>query len=539
MNPFANGFSLDLVLDMLRRRLWLAITLFSVAVTAVVSPAVFLPNIYKATALILVEGQQVPQDYVRSTVTMGVERRLQIISQEILSRSRLGQLVEQFKLYQDLNKQKAPEDAIATAMRRDIGIQITGRGSGIGNDTVVFEVSYTNQDPQTVMQVANTLASFYIEENLKVREAQALGTSEFLRAELEEVKKQLEAQEQQVVAYKIKHMGELPEQLNANLSTLSVLQKQLEIVSDNLTRARERRNVLMQMSEMDAALTSLGFSTPQGAGDARLGTLSLGTLKRQLAELKLRFSDKHPDVIRLKQQISALEAEAKNQAQPEITQPTDTSLSLAVPKRSSAEIEQATADAEIKGLNDDLVKVQRDISVYKQRIENTPQRDQELTSISRDYNATRELYASLLKRLDEAKLSDSLEERQKAERFRLLEPAVYPKEPVGPNRVKFFFMGFALGLGAAMAGVLLWEFLDSSFHRVEDLKTFTTVRILGTVPQIITKADSLQKRLRLCFGTVTLVVVLLALVGIAYRVSSGNDQLVRLLVKPTSGLPLR
>jgi len=470
---------------------------------------------------------------------MGVERRLQIISQEILSRSRLGQLVEQFKLYQDLNKQKAPEDTIAAAMRRDIGIQITGRGSGIGNDTVVFEVSYTNQDPQTVMQVANTLASFYIEENLKVREAQALGTSEFLRAELEEVKKQLEAQEQQVVEYKTRHMGELPEQLNANLSTLSVLQKQLEIVSDNLTRARERRNVLMQMGEMDAALTSLGPSTSLGAGDARLGTLSLGTLKRQLAELKLRFSDKHPDVIRLKQQISALEAEAKNQAQPEITQPTDTSLSLAVPKRSSAQIEQATADAEIKGLNDDLVKVQRDISVYKQRIENTPQRDQELTSISRDYNATRELYVSLLKRLDEAKLSDSLEERQKAERFRLLEPAVYPKEPVGPNRVKFFFMGFALGLGAAMAGVLLWEFLDSSFHRVEDLKTFTTVRILGTVPQIITKADSLQKGLRLCFGTVTLVVVLLALVGIAYRVSSGNDQLVRLLVKPTSGLPLR
>src|SRR5215813_1943720 len=538
MNPFANGFSLDLALDMLRRRLWLAITLFSVVVTAAASPAVFLPNIYKATALILVEGQQVPQDYVRSTVTMGVERRLQIISQEILSRSRLGQLVEQFKLYQDLNKQKAPEDTIAAAMRRDIGIQITGRGSGIGNDTVVFEVSYTNQDPQTVMQVANTLASFYIEENLKVREAQALGTSEFLRAELEEVKKQLEAQEQQVVEYKTRHMGELPEQLNANLSTLSVLQKQLEIVSDNLTRARERRNVLMQMGEMDAALTSLGPSTSLGAGDARLGTLSLGTLKRQLAELKLRFSDKHPDVIRLKQQISALEAEAKNQAQPEITQPTDTSLSLAVPKRSSAQIEQATADAEIKGLNDDLVKVQRDISVYKQRIENTPQRDQELTSISRDYNATRELYVSLLKRLDEAKLSDSLEERQKAERFRLLEPAVYPKEPVGPKRAKFIVVGFVLGLGAAMAGVLLWEFLDSSFHRVEDLKTFTTVRILGTVPQIITKADSLQKGLRLCFGTVTLVVVLLALVGIAYRVSSGNDQLVRLLVKPTSGLSL-
>lgn len=534
MNPFANGFSPDLALDILRRRLWLAIALFSGVVTTVVSLAAFLPSIYTATALILVEGQQIPQEYIRSTVTMGLERRLQTINQEILSRPRLVQLAEQFGLYEDLKKGGASEDAIAAAMRRDIGTQIIGRGNGIGNDTVVFEVSYINQDPQKVMPLANTLASFYIEENIKVRERQALGTSEFLRAELEEVKKRLEAQEQQVVEYKTQHMGELPEQLSTNLSTLSVLQKQMEILSDNLARARERRNVLMQMTEMDAALASLDPSTPQGVGDARLSAL-----KGQLAELKIRFSDKHPDVIRLKQQISALEEEAKSQAQPEITQPTDTGLSLEAPKTSSAQIEQATVDAEIKVLNDDLVKVQHDISAYKQRLENIPQREQELTSITRDYNATRDLYGSLLKRLDEAKLADSLEERQKAERFRLLEPAVYPTEPAGPKRLKFFFMGFILALGAAIAGVLLWEFLDPSFHRVDDLKASMTVRILGTVPQIITKADRIWERRHLYFGSLTLAAVLLALIGISYRISAGNDQFVRFLVRPASGIQSR
>jgi polysaccharide chain length determinant protein (PEP-CTERM system associated) len=533
MNPFANGFSSELALDMLRRRLWLAITLFSVVVTAVVSLTVFLPNIYTTTALILVEGQQIPQDYVRSTVTMGLERRLQTINQEILSRSKLEQLAEQFGLYQDLKKQKTSEDAVATAMRQDLGIRITGRGNGLGNDTVVFEVSYTNQDPQKAMQVTNTLASFYIEENLKVREQQALGTSKFLFDELQEIKKKLEAQEQQVVEYKTKHMGELPEQLNANLSTLPVLQKQMEIASDNLARARERRNVLLQMTELDAALASLDPGTPQANPE---GT-RLSTLKGQLAELKTRFSDKHPDIIRLKQQIAALEERAKSRA--EIAQPTATGLPFEASKMSSAQIEQATVDAEIKSLNDVLAKVQHDISVYKQRIENAPQRDQELTSISRDYTATRDLYASLLKRLDEAKLSDSLEERQKAERFRLLEPAVYPHEPTGPNRVRLFLVGFVLGLGAAIAGVLLWEFLDPSFHRVDDLKAFTAVQILGTVPQIITPADRLQKRRRLCFGTVALAAVLLTLVGIAHRISANNDRLVRLLVKPTSGIQLR
>src|SRR5215813_4654345 len=151
MDLFANGFSFELALDMLKRRLWLAVVLFMTVATAVSSLVIFLPNIYTATALILVEGQQIPQDYVRSTVTMGLERRLQIISQEILSRSRLGQLADLFGLYQDLKKQQASEDAIATAMRQDLGIRITGRGSGAGNDTVVFEVSYANQDPQKVM----------------------------------------------------------------------------------------------------------------------------------------------------------------------------------------------------------------------------------------------------------------------------------------------------------------------------------------------------------------------------------------------------
>ncbi len=225
MNPFANGITPELLLGMLKRRVWIAVSLFGLIMSATIGLVVVLPNIYTARALILVEGQQIPQDYVRSTVTMGVERRLQVISQEILSRSRLVQLVKQFDLYQDLRQKEIPEDMLAVAMRKDIAINIAAKG-GQG-DTVAFEISFTNPDPQKVMQVANTLASFYIDENLKVREQQALGTSEFLRAELAEVKKRLDVQEQQVAEYKRQYLGELPEQMNANLSTLGVLQKQM------------------------------------------------------------------------------------------------------------------------------------------------------------------------------------------------------------------------------------------------------------------------------------------------------------------------
>ncbi len=528
MNPFANGITPELLLGMLKRRVWIAVSLFGLIMSATIGLVVVLPNIYTARALILVEGQQIPQDYVRSTVTMGVERRLQVISQEILSRSRLVQLVKQFDLYQDLRQKEIPEDMLAVAMRKDIAINIAAKG-GQG-DTVAFEISFTNPDPQKVMQVANTLASFYIDENLKVREQQALGTSEFLRAELAEVKKRLDVQEQQVAEYKRQYLGELPEQMNANLSTLGVLQKQMEILSDNLNRARERRNVLAQMAEMDTALAALDIGSPAS------GNAHLESLKKQLAELKLRFADKHPDVIRLKQQIAALEEEEKSRAE---AAPSIESSNVEAPKVSSAAIEQAAIDAEIKSYSESLAKVQQEIAVYKQRIENAPRREQEFAALTRDYNVTRDLYASLLKRLDEANLADSLEQRQKAERFRVLEPAMYPQQPAGPQRLKLFLMGLVLSVAAVAAGVVAPELINTSFHRVEDLSAFTSVPILGTVPLMVTASDSRMIRRRQWLGAVALATGVAVIFGTSYWLGAGNEQLVRRLARPGSSIQLR
>jgi uncharacterized protein involved in exopolysaccharide biosynthesis len=502
MNPFANGITPELLLGMLKRRVWIAVSLLSLILSATVGLVLVLPDIYTARALILVEGQQIPQEYVRSTVTMGVERRIQVISQEILSRSRLVQLVKEFSLYEDLRQKEASEDLLATAMRKDIAINITGKG-GQG-DTVAFEINFTNPDPQKVMQIANT--------------------------ELIEVKRRLDAQEQQVAEYKKRYMGELPEQMNANLSTLGVLQKQMEILSDNLNRARERRNVLAQMAEMDAALASLDM------GSASTGNARLEGLKKQLAELKLRFADKHPDVIRLKQQIAALEEEEKSRAE---AAPSVENLNIELPKASSASVEQAAIDAEIKSLSESFAKVQQEIAIYKQRIENAPRREQEMLAITRDYNATRDLYASLLKRLDEANLADSLEQRQKAERFRILEPAVYPQQPAGPKRLQLLLFGVMLSMAVAAAGVVVSELLNTSFHRVEDLSAFTSMPILGTVPLIVTAADSRRAQRRQWFGAVALAMGIAVIFGTSYWLGTGNEQLVRKLVRPGSGVQLR
>jgi polysaccharide chain length determinant protein (PEP-CTERM system associated) len=497
----------------------------------IISLLAFLPNTYKASAFILVEGQQIPQEYIRSTVTMNVERRLQVISQEILSLSRLAQLADQFGLYPDLREQNVPDYDIASAMHRDIGLQVTARGSGRDGDTVAFEVSYTGPDPQNVVLVANTLASFYIEENQKVRKQQARGTSEFLQVEVEETRKRLEVLEKQIAYYKQQYLGELPEQLQANLNTFTALQRQMEVFSEGLVKAHERRSLLLQQLVAASASAPGDMTNPDALG------VLLETRKRSLAELKTRFSDKHPDVIREKQAISALEERLKAQLEPPQTENQKKSSTLS--GLSPTQVERAAVDEEIRRLTEDLNKTRSDMAAYQRRIENTPKREQELLSISRDHDSTRELYASLLKRLDEAKLADSLEEHQKAERFRLLEPASYPQELTALKRIYFSILGLVLSLGLAIGAVFLREALDTSFHRIEDLKAFTHARILGIVPQIITEQDRQKGRRQHYLYASILTTVLLLVIGMSRQVAVENEYLVRLLVRPGGEIQLR
>src|SRR5262245_6534596 len=182
MDFFENGFSLELLLGMLKRRAWIAAVLFSVILTVAVSMALFLPDLYKSSAVILVDGQQIPQEFVRATVTMALDRRLQTIGQEVQSRSRLEQLAEQFGLYSDLKAKGADGEVVAAAMRRDIEVSLKGAGN---SGTVAFAIGYTSPEKQKVALVANALAEAYIAENEKMRVSVSHGTEEFLGQQLD------------------------------------------------------------------------------------------------------------------------------------------------------------------------------------------------------------------------------------------------------------------------------------------------------------------------------------------------------------------
>ena len=524
---------LDGVLAVWSRRKWLAILAFAAPMVAAASLITFLPNMYRSTATILVDRQQIPETFVRSTVTSALETRLQTISQEILSRSRLEALISRFGLYPDLRTQ-VPSEEVIKRMRGDIKLELKGiELKGASQATVAFTISYQGSEPGTVSLVTNTLASFYIEENLKARERQATGTAEFLKVQLEETKKRLDDQEQRVSEFKRRYLGELPQQMETNLATLERLHAQIRLNADTQTRAAERRQALSsQLAEAESLL-----ATPPGmpggpAAPAESSELRLTRLKEDLTRLRTQFSEKYPDVVLLAGEIAALEREVadakarepkaeEKQAPPPATPLTPYVLRL---KEALSEVE-----TEIRILKNDDKRLHDGIAAYQARVENVPRREQEFRELSRDYDSTRELYNSLLKRYEEAQLAESMEQRQKGEQFRVLDPAIPNSEPAAPNRFRLLLMALMGSLGLAVGAVVLAERVDTSFHTVDDLRAFSPVPVLVSIPRIVTRTDRRRRAWHMRLAASAAFIGLVVISGLAYFAASGNEQLVSLL----------
>jgi len=529
---------LGMLLAVWSRRKWLAILVFAAPVAAAVSLITFLPNVYRSTATVLVDRQQVPEAFVRSTVTSALETRLHTISQEILSRSRLEALINRFGLYSDLKQRVSLEEVIAR-VRGDIKLELkSAEVKGQREATIAFTLSYQGSDPATVSAVTNTLAGFYIEENLKARERQAIGTAEFLKVQLEETKKRLDVQEQLVSTFKRRHLGELPQQMETNLATLERLHAQLRMNADNQTRAAERRQTMSsQLAEAEWLVTPgnvgpTGLVSPGTPEAARLAQM-----KQDLARLRTQFSERYPDVVQLAAQVAALElelaeaksSEPKTEEKPGAPQPTPPAVPL-TPYVLRLKEALSEAQADIKVLKSEEARLREGIKTYQARVENVPRREQEYVELSRGYESTRELYQSLMKRYEEAQLAESMEHRQKGEQFRVIEPAIPNTQPAAPNRVRLLLMALAVSLGLAVGAVVLAEHVDTSFHAVDDLRAFSAVPVLVSIPRIVTQTDLRRARWRMRLAASASFIGLVMIVGIAYVVANGNERLVSLLM---------
>src|SRR5580698_5308613 len=299
----SEGFSLEYWLGVARRRhLQFLIPLF-LGWLAVWGSSWMMSPRYKSGTLILVEQPTMPKDYVTPNVNDDLQERLQSISQQILSRTRLLHIIDELNLFAAERGHHSP-DELVERMRKDIQIELVRDAR---NQITAFNVYYMSRDPRVAQQVTSQLTNLFINENLEVRQQQSEDTTKFMEGQLETARQTLAAQEDKIREFKAQHVGELPEQLTTNLQILGGLQAQLQSEGDALNSARQQHVYLQSL--LDQYHTLQGSSKTSEGAPLGLAAIDqeLEKLKAQLADLSSRYTDRHPDVRKVKQQIATTE----------------------------------------------------------------------------------------------------------------------------------------------------------------------------------------------------------------------------------------
>lgn len=505
------------------RRKWLGLLLFAVPMAAILSMTLSLPDMFSSTATVLVEQQQVPEWFVKSSVTGEADTRLHMIREKLLNRASLLALATRFDLYPELRKH-APDEAIADRMRRDVTLevkelqrQIYGRDNTFG-----FKVSYRGWDPETVATVANTLASQYVEENLQMRGHQASEATTLLKKQLVDIKHRYDEQERGITSFKQRHMGELPEQMEVNLSTLGRLNQELGLNTERQMRIVERRERLgKQLFDINSGGTASTVMSPDSL------PYHLEKLRTELTELRTRASAKHPDVRRVQDEIAAIEKAMAETALDAKLDPVQTAALLATPD----DIKRAlrALDHDSKSLEAEERRLREELAAYQRRVERSPQHTQEFQQLERDYKTTRDLYSAVLQRFEDAQLAETMEQSKRAGQMKIVDPAMPSKTPAGPNRLKVILGGLVLSLGLALGGIMWAEYRDQSFHNVDSLRAFTRVPILVRIPAIVTRWERRQQYARATLKAAASAVSLVLIVGASYYLGWENESLVMML----------
>ena len=437
-----------------------------------------IPATYKAEAVILVDSQKVPERYVASTVNSDVQDRLATISQNVLSSSRLRQIILTYHLYQRESLRLSQEEVVEI-MRKDTRITLE---RGWSQDrTTAFRISYQGRDPATVAEVANQIGNLFIEENLRTRENHAEGTSEFIEEQLEQSKKALNTLEAQMENYKLRHEGELPEQQSSLAAALSRAQIELQGNQEAIERAAQSKALLSNSLSTAETTARILERAPQSPSPS-VGTGKNGAaLQTELDALRLRYTEQHPDV----QRLEKLVAQAKQSEKPPPAATPQTPAADLLQQREriarlKTELQLAARDLDYR-----TAERQRILSrsaALQARLDALPVREQELTSLSRDYEIAKANYKSLLDKRIAADMATDLERRQQGERFTMIDPAQAPVKPFSPDRGTWFSTSCAAALLLAILAGILRE-----MHRnvlLGEWELPPEIAVLGRIPAI-------------------------------------------------------
>lgn len=484
MNIMVKQEKLELIsyIEIINRRKWWIIISISLVLLMGIGYILITPKTYRSTTLILVESQRIPSSYVKSTITETLQNRLNTISQQVYSRTNLEAIIKEFKL--DKPPQKNFFEKIREFILTSIGLEKENRDIKEMNDSnnnqfvsvvrdkiqvslkggrKAFEISFEWYSPQVAADVANALASQFIEENLKIREQMAMGTTNFLETEVKRLKLQLDQKEKEVERFKKEHLGMLPDELNSNITILSQLKEEYTGLVESLNIARQREVTLQEQFDTQEA-------TQKSLMDKQSEHTMLGELKSQLRDLKSIYTPNHPDVVALQEKIHKLQTKLSNEGKSQKNKKTPLYYQLKLIKN------------QITNYQNRLNKVKEQITVYKNKIEVTPNVSLQLQKIQKEYGVISTRYQDLMAKKLNAEMAEELEKRQKGEQFRILDLAVPASVPSSPNiaKVGIFSLAFGLFLGGALA--LFRENLDPAFYTPNEIESYLGTKVVCCLP---------------------------------------------------------
>lgn len=458
---------------LVRRKVWI------IACLVIVPPLVFvagkrLPKQYRSETVILVDPQRVPEEYVKATITGDVTDRLQTLSEEVMSRTRLLVIANKDGLYQ-ATRQKYGDDRGISAFRKDITVEIMKGGNEHPIDG--FKIAYIASTPELAQKVTQQIADLFIDENIKERDRDAQGTQQFIESQLVKARGDLAVQDQKIRDFKASHLGTLPEQETANLSMISQYESLAQENSSAIDRANQQQVYLQSLLNVNGSSRDLAPVTPL--------QLRLEAAENELSAARQKYTDSHPDVIRLRDEVATLKAEVK-------IQPPSTSSPL---PPSGPTIDQQlesqllATKQEIKSRGRRQQQLENAILALQSKVQSLPAVQQEYESLSRDYSEMQKNYESLLEKEQASGMAAELERHNESERFRVLDPASYPTSSYWPN---LYFINLGGFFGALLLGVglaFLAEMSDPTIHDSDEAEMYLSAPLIVALPSLQLKND--------------------------------------------------
>lgn len=461
--------------SVLRRRLWWAVVPLAVCAIGGVVLALALPAWYRSDATLAVTAGNVSPDLVRSS-GLDIDERVRALTQQLYSRPVLERTAREAGLTASMPLEQAISD-IRSNTTVTPGQPLTKNSSKVPIDT--FVISYLDRTPERSQRITNRLAQVFVDETQRAREARAESSSEFLATQLRESQDRLNNIEERLRQKKEAFMGRLPEQREANLQMVASLSQRLDSTTNALRGEQDRLTMIeRQIEAMRQGTADIAPLRPDIGPTTVQGRVAL--LQRQLAEARTVYTEKHPEVQRLEQELN----DAREELKRGVTKGSDRDdLLRSDPTYQALQSDRSQARLRVAGLQRDTAGMRAQIAQYQQRVEAAPMVEQELASLTREYELEKTNYSQLSERHKAAQVAEDLERKKGNERFSILYSASLPDSPESPNRPRLMLMAAALGLflgGGLAAGR---EFLDRSVYDARALSQFN-VPVLAEIPQI-------------------------------------------------------